>query len=65
MLKMGPTYELGNLTHIPVDENITSYKSDDETESEVSEQYTGLKDTTYELMKKTMNDIDSVDNEQK
>ena len=35
-------------------------KSDDEIDSEVSEPYIGIKDTTYELIKNTTNNMDPI-----
>ena len=45
---MGPIYDLGKLSYIPVDEKKKTENSDGEIESEVSELSVSLKEATYE-----------------
>ena len=57
---MGPIYDLGKLSYIPVDEKKKTENSDGEIESEVSELSVSLKEATYEWKKNNMHDMDLV-----
>ena len=56
---MIPEYDLRELTNNPVNDKNTD-KSDDEIESEVSETSKVIKDPPCELIKNTMNYMDSL-----